>query len=89
MYDAFIGGIRSFVQSIVNVSLILLILICNLTSQPFCCHPQLFTTPAPIMKELPDCGKRYIRKADEPKFGECFWNCEVGVIIINYTLLSA
>ena len=55
----------------------------NLTSQPFYCHPQLFTTPAPIMKELPDCGKRYIRTADEPKFGECFWNCEVGVIIIN------
>ena len=38
---------------------------------------QLITTPAPIIKELPECGKRYIRNAWEPKLGECFWNCEV------------
>ena len=38
---------------------------------------QLLTTPAPVLKELPGCGKRYIKKAKDPKTAECFWNCEV------------
>ena len=31
---------------------------------------------------MPDCGKRYIRKTDEIKAGECLWNCEVVLLFI-------
>ena len=38
------------------------------------------------MKELPDCGKRYIRPEGYSKLGECFWNCEEGFSKIVYII---
>lgn len=32
--------------------------------------------PTPELKELPGCGKRYVRSKGEWKLGECFWNCQ-------------
>ena len=43
---------------------------------------QLFRNPTPVLKELKDmenCGKRYIREKKDPKTAECFWNCEVDI----------
>ena len=37
----------------------------------------------PELKELPDCGKRYVRQRDEAKLSECFWNCQVFKNILN------
>jgi len=37
---------------------------------------ELIKPTPPSMKELPDCGKRYIRPEGYSKLGECFWNCE-------------
>ena len=39
----------------------------------------------PELKELPDCGKRYVRQINEPKLSECFWNCQVfkNILLIN------
>ena len=51
------------------------------------CDFQLFQTPAPVLRELPDCGKRYIRKTDEIKAGECLWNCEVVLLFILHWVL--
>ena len=38
---------------------------------------QVFNLTRPKLKDLQDCGKRYIRESSEKQFGECYWNCEV------------
>jgi len=32
--------------------------------------------PKNVLKDFPDCGKRYERTQLEPKYGECMWDCE-------------
>ena len=32
--------------------------------------------PRKVLKDFPDCGKRYERTTTEPKYGECLWDCE-------------
>ena len=82
-YDSFIGSLRETTQGFINVSIIITILYLsisvNVSSYP--CSlvfiVQMFQTPAPVLKELTNCGKRYIRKPNEIKAGECLWNCKV------------
>merc|ERR1711964_660074 len=32
--------------------------------------------PRKVLKDFPGCGKRYERKWNESKYGECLWDCE-------------
>merc|ERR1711874_276203 len=59
-----------------TVTLVFLLL-CSDTSQAFFLQNLIdFFKPRSVLKDFPDCGKRYERNATEPKYGECLWDCE-------------
>ena len=42
--------------------------------------------PRKVLKDFPGCGKRYERNGNEPKYGECLWDCEEILMEIYFKL---